>query len=115
MAHTGREAVKQLTGDKLLKIAAMLKSKGFITEHCKGNDGFSLLTSVMIRDGLDLLITRLEDESNCSFTLLHDSENSPEHILAIFDADRFESTSEFKKTAFRPFIENLDKSGYFIL
>lgn len=106
MANTGKEAVKQLTRDQICEIAAMLKSKGFVTEHCKGVDGHSLLSRRMIEDGLDLLTKRLKDEANCSFTLRPAFENSPEPVYAIFDASRFEDTSEFSRIAFRPFIKN---------
>ncbi|WP_404506511.1 hypothetical protein [Bacillus sp. RC145] len=115
MANTGREAVQQLTDDKIREIAAMLKSKRFVTEHCKGIDGYSLLSRRMIEDGLDLLTKRLKDEANCTFTLLPAFEDFPEPVYAIFDSDCFNCTSEFKTTAFRPFIKELINNKHFDL
>jgi hypothetical protein len=99
-----KEAIDKLTPVKLKKIIDVIERDGFITdEHDE-----RLVSKGMIKYGAEYLFKRLE-EVGCEYSLDYTAKFYPEwgEVAAIFDSDKYEDSTEFKKKALDPFVQSV--------
>lgn len=99
-----KEAIDKMTPEELKKIIDVLEKDGFITDEHDDR----LVTKVMIKHGADYLFERLK-EVGCECSLKSTAKHYSDwgEVAAIFDSDKYEDSSEFKKKALDPFVQSV--------